>query len=47
MHENPNYFLEALDAGAAGYVLKDVCAGPSYQRGPQTLERWSLPQRSC
>ena len=24
MHENPDYLLEALDAGAAGYVLKDV-----------------------
>src|SRR5215217_7705343 len=23
MHENPDYLLEALDAGAAGYVLKD------------------------
>ena len=26
MHENPNYLLEALEAGAAGYVLKDVPA---------------------
>jgi DNA-binding NarL/FixJ family response regulator len=26
MHENPNYLLEALDAGAAGYVLKDAPA---------------------
>jgi two-component system, NarL family, response regulator DegU len=24
MHENPNYLLEALKAGAAGYVLKDA-----------------------
>jgi DNA-binding NarL/FixJ family response regulator len=24
MHENPDYLLEALDAGAAGYVLKDA-----------------------
>jgi DNA-binding NarL/FixJ family response regulator len=23
MHENPDYLLQALDAGAAGYVLKD------------------------
>src|ERR671910_1281877 len=26
MHENPDYVLEALDAGAAGYVLKDAPA---------------------
>jgi DNA-binding NarL/FixJ family response regulator len=26
MHENPDYLLEALDAGAAGYVLKDATA---------------------
>src|SRR5215208_3211143 len=26
MHENPDYLLEALDAGAAGYVLKDTPA---------------------
>jgi DNA-binding NarL/FixJ family response regulator len=26
MHENPNFLLEALDAGAAGYVLKDASA---------------------
>ena len=26
MHENPEYLLEALDAGAAGYVLKDAPA---------------------
>lgn len=24
MHENPDYLLEALKAGAAGYVLKDI-----------------------
>jgi DNA-binding NarL/FixJ family response regulator len=24
MHENPEYLLEALKAGAAGYVLKDI-----------------------
>ena len=24
MHENPDYLLEALDAGASGYVLKDA-----------------------
>ncbi len=24
MHENPQYFLEALRAGATGYVLKDI-----------------------
>ena len=24
MHDNPDYLLEALDAGAAGYVLKDA-----------------------
>lgn len=24
MHENPNYLLEAIKAGAAGYVLKDA-----------------------
>jgi DNA-binding NarL/FixJ family response regulator len=24
MYENPDYLLEALDAGAAGYVLKDA-----------------------
>jgi len=24
IHENPDYLLEALDAGAAGYVLKDA-----------------------
>jgi DNA-binding NarL/FixJ family response regulator len=27
MYENPDYLLEALDAGAAGYVLKDAPAG--------------------
>ena len=26
MHDNPDYLLEALDAGAAGYVLKDAPA---------------------
>ena len=26
MHENPDYLLEALDVGAAGYVLKDAPA---------------------
>jgi DNA-binding NarL/FixJ family response regulator len=26
MHENPDYLLEALDAGAAGYMLKDAPA---------------------
>ena len=26
MHNNPDYLLEALDAGAAGYVLKDAPA---------------------
>jgi DNA-binding NarL/FixJ family response regulator len=26
MHENPDYLLDALDAGAAGYVLKDAPA---------------------
>ena len=26
MHENPDYLFEALDAGAAGYVLKDAPA---------------------
>ena len=26
MHENPDYLLEALGAGAAGYVLKDASA---------------------
>jgi DNA-binding NarL/FixJ family response regulator len=26
VHENPDYLLEALDAGAAGYVLKDAPA---------------------
>jgi DNA-binding NarL/FixJ family response regulator len=26
MHENPDYLLEALNAGAAGYVLKDAPA---------------------
>src|SRR5919206_1183052 len=26
MYENPDYLLEALDAGAAGYVLKDAPA---------------------
>jgi DNA-binding NarL/FixJ family response regulator len=26
MHENPDYLLQALDAGAAGYVLKDAPA---------------------
>ncbi len=26
MHENPDYLLEALEAGAAGYVLKDAPA---------------------
>ena len=24
MHDNPDYLLEALNAGAAGYVLKDA-----------------------
>jgi len=26
IHENPDYLLEALDAGASGYVLKDAPA---------------------
>jgi DNA-binding NarL/FixJ family response regulator len=26
MHDNPDYLLEALEAGAAGYVLKDAPA---------------------
>src|SRR5215208_4538316 len=39
MHENPDYLLEALDAGAAGYVLKDAPRRPPDQRGPQDARR--------
>jgi DNA-binding NarL/FixJ family response regulator len=39
MHENPDYLLEALDAGAAGYVLKDAPRRAPDQRGPQNPGR--------
>ncbi len=38
MHENPDYLLEALDAGAAGYVLKDTPADRLINAVHRTLE---------
>jgi DNA-binding NarL/FixJ family response regulator len=38
MHENPNYLLEALDAGAAGYVLKDAPADRLINAVRRTLD---------
>jgi DNA-binding NarL/FixJ family response regulator len=38
MHENPDYLLEALDAGAAGYVLKDAPAKRLINAVRRTLE---------
>src|SRR5215208_1443693 len=38
MHENPDYLLEALDAGAAGYVLKDAPADRLINAVRRTLE---------
>src|SRR5918994_4028035 len=38
MHENPDYLLEALDAGAAGYVLKDTPADRLINAVRRTLD---------
>jgi DNA-binding NarL/FixJ family response regulator len=38
MHENPDYLLEALDAGAAGYVLKDAPADRLINAVRRTLD---------
>src|SRR5829696_245655 len=38
MHENPDYLLEALDAGAAGYVLKDTPADRLINAVHRTLD---------
>jgi DNA-binding NarL/FixJ family response regulator len=38
MHENPDYLLEALDAGAAGYVLKDAPADRLINAVHRTLD---------
>ena len=38
MHDNPDYLLEALDAGAAGYVLKDAPADRLINAVRRTLD---------
>ena len=38
MHENPDYLFEALDAGAAGYVLKDTPADRLLNAVRRTLD---------
>jgi len=38
MHENPDYLLKALDAGAAGYVLKDAPADRLINAVRRTLD---------
>ena len=38
MHENPGYLLESLDAGAAGYVLKDAPADRLINAVRRTLD---------
>ena len=38
MHENPDYLLEAIDAGAAGYVLKDAPADRLINAVRRTLD---------
>jgi len=38
MHENPDYLLEALEAGAAGYVLKDTPADRLISAVRRTLD---------
>ncbi len=38
MHENPDYLLRALDAGAAGYVLKDAPADRLINAVRRTLD---------
>jgi DNA-binding NarL/FixJ family response regulator len=38
MHENPDYLLDALDAGAAGYVLKDTPAARLINAVHRTLD---------
>ncbi len=38
MHENPDYLLEALSAGAAGYILKDASADRLINAVRRTLD---------
>jgi DNA-binding NarL/FixJ family response regulator len=40
MHENPDYLLEALRAGAAGYVLKDAPQEEVVNAVRQANRRW-------
>ena len=43
MHENPEYLLEALRAGAAGYVLKDA----THEDQPHASILTSCKSRGC